>query len=520
MQELIDDLNRRKEKHRSMSDIKRRDTEGAGGPRWSAATERWTARERIDYLVDKGSFLELGALNHSDVPGMAERSPADGLVAGLAEIDGRPVVVMAPDRHVLAGTEGTVYIRKGAALHKFAVDRGLPIFHIGEGGGLRMPDGMGSDGISERMMPYGLLRHGREVPLISSIIGDSFGGPTWYAIQSDFVVQVKGTCMAVAGPRMLEIATGEKVTPEELGGWEIHAKQTGQTHRVAEDEAGALDAMRKLFSYLPLHSGETPPVMDSDDPIDRNLDTLLDLVPTRRTRAYDMRKVIRVIFDEGSFFELKPDFGGALLTGLARLGGRVVGVVASQPMIRGGSYGPDEADKAISFIAFCDSYHIPLVFLHDVPGFRVGRSAEADRMASKIMVWNQAVAWSSVPKVSVVIRKSIGAAYSNMCGPNMGADFIVAWPTAEISFTGAEVGVNVVYGRQLAKSDNPVGERQKLLTEWEFDSSPYQAAAKHLLDDVIDPRETRKFLHRTMELACRKNGGKSQRLLANWPTGY
>ncbi|MHB1628231.1 MAG: acyl-CoA carboxylase subunit beta [Bacilli bacterium] len=504
MKDWIDDLERRKQKH--TAGMKK----GTG----------LTARERIDALVDQGSFLELGALNHSDVPGMADKSPADALVAGLAEIDGRPVVVMAPDRAVLAGTEGTVYIRKAEALHRFAVKRGLPVFHIGEGGGLRMPDGMGSDGISERMMPLSLLRHGRRVPMISSIMGDSFGGPTWYAIQSDFVVQVKGSCMAVAGPRMLEIATGEKVTPEELGGWEIHAKVTGQIDRVAEEETQGLELMRKFFSYLPSHCDEAPPYALTVDPIDRNLDEVLELVPTRRNRAYDMRRLIQLVFDRETLFELKPDFGGALITGLARLGGRVVGVVASQPLVRGGAYGPEEADKAASFICSCDSYHIPMVFLHDVPGFRVGRTAEAEKMATKVMVWNQALAWSTVPKVSVVIRKSIGAAYSNMCGPNMTADFVVAWPTAEISFTGAEVGVNVVYGRQLAESEDPATERARLLEQWEFDSSPYKAAAKHLIDDVIDPRDTRKFLYRTVDLACRRNGGKGERLLANWPTGF
>ncbi|MCY0893332.1 MAG: methylmalonyl-CoA decarboxylase [Acidibacillus sp.] len=504
MEEFIADLERRKQQAKQV--------DAKGSVR--------KARERIEWLVDSDSFVEFGALNYSDVPGMEGKTPADGLVAGMAKINGRHVVVMAPDKAVLAGTEGTVYIRKSESLHQFAVKSGLPIFHLGEGGGLRMPDGMGSDGISERMMPLSLLRHGRQVPMIASIMGDSYGGPTWFAIQSDFVVQVEGSCMAVAGPRMLEIATGEHVTPEELGGVQVHDKVTGQVHRVARDELDAIECMRTLFSYLPSHADETPPFIANDDPVDRSVEELKTIVPTRRTRAYDMRRVIHGIVDQDSFFELKKNFGGALLTGLARMGGRVVGIIASQPMVRAGSYGPQECDKATEFICFCDSYHIPIIFLHDVPGFRVGKSAEAEKMATKIMVWNQALAWSSVPKISVVIRKSIGAAYSNMGGPKMGSDVVVAWPTAEISFTGAEVGVNVVYGRQLAQAKDPVAQRERLLAQWEVDSSPYQAAAKHLIDDVIDPSDTRKFLCQALEWTCHKNGGKSQRLLASWPTGF
>ncbi len=504
LQELIKDLECRKQKVRSLG----------------ATDALRSARMRIDQLVDEGSFVEFGMLNHSDRMEMKERTPCDGLIAGVARVQGRPVVVMAPDRSVLAGTEGTVYIRKGEALHEFAVKRGLPIFHLGEGGGLRMPDGMGSDGISEHMMPLFLLRHSRRVPLLSSIMGDSFGGPTWYAMQSDFVVQVEGTCMAVAGPRMLSMATGEQVSPEELGGVQVHERLTGQVHRVAHDEAQAIEMLRRIFSYLPSHADEIPPRIQSTDPIDRNVDELLTLVPTRKTRAYDMRRVIETIVDVNSFFELKVNFGEALLTGLARVDGRVIGIVASQPFVRAGAYGPEECDKATEFICFCDSYHIPLLFLHDVPGFRVGKQAEAEKMATKIMVWNQALAWSTVPKVSVIIRKSIGAAYSNMGGPKMGSDFVVAWPTAEISFTGSEAGVNVVYGRQLACAEDPRSERERLMAQWEFDSSPYQAAAKHLIDDVIDPRDTRKFLCQVFELACHKDGGKGQRILANWPTGF
>lgn len=479
-----------------------------------------TARERIEKLVDPDTFLELGLLAHSDQLGFEEKSAGDGIITGLGKVEGRPVVLQAADKTVLAGTEGMVYFRKSKAAHQFAVKRGFPLLNLMEGGGLRMPDGMGSDGISQMLFPQELLLHNRKVPLITAILGDSFGGPTWTAVTSDFVTQVKGSAMAVAGPRMLEVATGEKISNEDLGGWEIHANYTGQVDRFVTSEEDSIQEMKEYLSYMPLHAGEEPPVRETKDDPYRRLDEIVNLVPTRRQRAYDMKKVIRQIVDDGNYFELKSLYGTALITVLARINGKVVGIIANQPLKYAGAAGPKECEKATEFICLCDSYHIPLVFLHDIPGFRVSGEAEKLKMPTKIMMWNQALAQSTVPKISIVIRKSIGAAYGNMCGPTMGADFVVAWPTAEINFTGPEVGINVVYGRDLQQSQNAKEERLKLLESWSFDSSPYKAAGKHLIDDIIDPRDTRKFLSQTLEYACMKNGSMSERRLANWQTGF
>lgn len=479
-----------------------------------------TARERIEKLVDPDTFLELGLLAHSDQLGFEEKSAGDGIITGLGKVEGRPVVLQAADKTVLAGTEGMVYFRKSKAAHQFAVKRGFPLLNLMEGGGLRMPDGMGSDGISQMLFPQELLLHNRKVPLITAILGDSFGGPTWTAVTSDFVTQVKGSAMAVAGPRMLEVATGEKISNEALGGWEIHANYTGQVDRFVTSEEDSIQEMKEYLSYMPLHAGEEPPVRETKDDPYRRLDEIVNLVPTRRQRAYDMKKVIRQIVDDGNYFELKSLYGTALITVLARINGKVVGIIANQPLKYAGAAGPKECEKATEFICLCDSYHIPLVFLHDIPGFRVSGEAEKLKMPTKIMMWNQALAQSTVPKISIVIRKSIGAAYGNMCGPTMGADFVVAWPTAEINFTGPEVGINVVYGRDLQQSQNAKEERLKLLESWSFDSSPYKAAGKHLIDDIIDPRDTRKFLSQTLEYACMKNGSMSERRLANWQTGF
>jgi len=480
----------------------------------------YTARERIDKLVDPGTFLEMGMLAHSDQVGSEDKSAGDGIIIGLAKVDSRPVVVQAADKTVFAGTEGVVYFRKTQAAHEFAIKRGFPLLNLMEGGGLRMPDGMGSDGISQMLFPNELLLHHREVPLITAILGDSFGGPTWTAVSSDFVTQLKGSAMAVAGPRMLEVATGEKVSNEDLGGWKVHANYTGQADRFTDSEEDSIEEMKQYLSYMPSNGSEEAPYKETQDDPYRTLDGIGDLVPTRRTRAYNMKKVIKQIVDDGDYFELKSLYGTALITVLARINGRAIGIIANQPMKFAGAAGAKECEKATDFICLCDSYNIPLIFLHDIPGFRVSSDAEKLKMPTKIMMWNQALAQSTVPKISIVIRKSIGAAYGNMCGPTMGADFVVAWPTAEINFTGPEVGINVVYGRELQKSEDPEAERLELLKTWSFDSSPYKAAGKHLIDDIIDPRDTRKFLSQTLEFSCAKNGAKSERRLANWPTGF
>ena len=510
MEEYIEELNRRKEKARL----------GGGEKKIALQHElgHLTARERVDRLVDPDSFMELGMLNHSELPGLEDKTPADGLVCGIGKINGRTVVLQAWDKTVSAGTVGGVQMRKTDKVHELAVKQGHPVIYLGEGGGLRIPEGLGSDGVSTKMMPMSILRHSREVPFIATIMGESYGGPTWKAAQADFAVQVKGTSMAVSGPRMLEIATGESITPEELGGWKVHAETTGQIDYFAENDEHCLDVVKEFLGYMPSNAKEQPPaIKTSDDPY-RRLDEVVKMVPAQLNRAYDMKLLVEAIVDEGRLFELKPYFGRALITCLARINGRVVGIIANQPSFNAGAAGPDECDKATDFICFCDSYNIPMVFLCDIPGFFVGSYAEQHRIPNKIMVWTEALAWATVPKISVIIRKAIGAAYQCMCGPTMG-DLLVAWPRTEISFTGSEVGVNVVYGRQLAEAVDPDEERKKLLEQWSFDTAPWKAAAKHLIDDVIDPRDTRKFLSQALEYTCR-NGSLSKRLLANWPTGF
>jgi acetyl-CoA carboxylase carboxyltransferase component len=303
-----------------------------------------TARERIQLLADPDSFLELGMLNHSDYPGAEERSYGDGLITGLAKIDGRPAVIMAGDKTVFAGTEGAVHIRKSKKVHEYALKRGLPLFNLNEGGGLRMPDGMGSDGISDKLFPQEMLTHSRQVPLMTAIVGDSFGGPTWMAVSSDFVTMLKGTCMAIAGPRMLSMATGQKVNTEELGGWRVHAEETGQADSFGSTEEQCIEQLKTFFSYMPLNADDEPRYIETNDDPYRSAGNLLNILPGQKNRVYDMKEIIREIVDNQQFFEYKSTYGEGLVTVFSRMNGRVVGIVANQPKKFAGAAGPKECD--------------------------------------------------------------------------------------------------------------------------------------------------------------------------------
>jgi len=479
-----------------------------------------TARERIDKLLDPGTFLEQGILNQSDIPGMEELTPADGNIAGLGKIDGRTVVICATDRTVMAGTEGRVgTFTKEHRVVSMGIEKGYPIINLGDGGGARIPDIMGSDGISSMTFPIEGLRYPRRTPTVATIMGDCFGGPSWIAAKSDFVVMVKGTCMAVSGPRVLELAIGEKVTPEELGGWRLHAETTGLVDAFAEDDEHCLQIVREFLSYLPSNCDEESPYVPTADPPDRKLDNVLDIVPDEPNKGYDMFQIIQAIVDDGRYFALKPYYDPSLITCQARMNGRTVGIIANQPFYFAGAGGPGACEKAASFIVLCDSFNIPLIFLHDTPGFFVGSHAEKKKMPAKIMVWMEALALSTVPKISIVIRKSYGMAYSNMAGTNCGADFLVAWPTADISFMMPHTGVNVVYHAQIQAAENPEAEREKLVKQWEYQCAPWRAAARHLIDDVIEPQDTRAFINKALEiLRANGRGFISKKYLQAWPT--
>ena len=292
-----------------------------------------------------------------------------------------------------------------------------PVIHLGESGGVHLQSVMGSTGVLAVTYPARALINPRKTPHIATIMGYCFGAPSWTAAVSDLVVMVKGTCMAVSGPRVLEVALEEKTTPEELGGWELHAEVTGQVDAFAEDDEHCMQIVRELLSYLPNTCDEEPPYVPTTDPPDRKTDELNKLIPDKPNRVYDMYRVIKAIVDDGKYFSLKPYFGKALVTCLARMNGRVVGIIANQTLHNAGAAGPDECEKATSFIVLCDSYNIPLVHLCDTPGFLVGRPAERRKIPLKIMTWMEALALATVPKVTVIVRKAYGMVILDMAIP-------------------------------------------------------------------------------------------------------
>ncbi|HZR35867.1 MAG TPA: carboxyl transferase domain-containing protein [Nevskia sp.] len=484
------------------------------------AKGRQTARERIAALVDGGSFEELGLLAHSDLPEAADRTPADGKIAGFGAIDGRTVFVGADDVTVMAGSGGRVGVAKLYKGMAYAARKGYPCVQLGDAGGARVPDIMGSAGMMSMVYPIKEAPpRNRRVPLITAIMGECYGGSAWTAAISDIVIQVKGTVMCVSGSSILEIATAENTPDTELGGWELHARTTGQVDLFAENEADCIALIRRALSYLPNSAGELPPVATERGGAERRIDNIMELVPEHPRMAYDMHRLIEAVVDPGSVLELKPFYDGSLITALARIDGQVVGILANNPRVTAGAMGPGACEKAVSFICLCDSFHIPLVFLHDTPGFFVGKRAEEGAMPLRIMNFIEALHQSTVPRISVIVRKSYGMAHCNMAGGNMGSDLVLAWPIADVSFMAPNVAVNVVYGRKLAQMENPAAARDALAEEISRANAPWGAAGLNYIDRVIDPRDTRIELVRALRRARGSDGqgGRSQRLLANWP---
>jgi acetyl-CoA carboxylase carboxyltransferase component len=483
------------------------------------AAGKLTVRERIDALLDPGTFREVGLLSRSDLPDVREKTPADGKVCGFGEIDHRRVYVAGDDVTVLAGSGGRVGVKKDHDAMTYAAQKGYPCIALGDAGGARIPDIMGATGMMSMVYPISGAPRDRHVPFIATILGECYGSPTWKAAVADIVIQVKGAVMAVSGPPVLAAATGEIVTAEEIGGWQLHAKVTGEVDLFANDEADCLNLVRKVLSYLPNNAEELPPVVKTNDPKDRRLDDVLTVLPERAQVAYDMHKIVNRIFDRDSVLELKPLYDASLITALARLDGHTVGVLASNPMQRAGAMGPGACEKATAFICLCDSFHIPLVFLHDTPGFFVSKAAEEKKMPLKIMTFIEALHHSTVPRFSVVIRKSYGMAHCNMSGGNMRSDALYAWPSADVSFMAPEAAANVVFGRKVEDFDDPEGPRHALVEQLKRMNGPWDAAGLGLFHDVIEPADTRRVLAETLERALGPNGdrGRSQRLLASWP---
>ncbi len=483
---------------------------------------RYTARERIDRLLDEDSFFEVGRFAHSDMPGMAEKTPADSKITGYGKIDGRQVAVTANDFTVMAATSSRTAGKKEYQIKTYCAKKGIPMIYLGEAGGARMPDIMGAAGLTS----FGgggvttftdIMSRVRHNLFISAILGECYGMPTWMACLSDFVVQVRGTAMGVSGPRVLELALGEKVTDEELGGVKVHGEITGNIDRIAEDEDHCMALIRQFFSYMPPHRDAAPQVYTVPEGSGDGMADILSLVPEQRNRAYDMTAVLACIVDRDSLFPLKPDFGPSVITTLARIDGHTVGMIASQPMIMAGAMDTDGIDKVTSFLCLCDTYNIPLIFLHDIPGFLVGKEAERKRVGAKVMNYMNALGQVTVPKIGIIVRKSYGMAFWNMAGTGCGTDFLVAWPSAEMSFVDPVIAANVVFGPGDGRSE----EKKALVNDLIDGTSPFGAAGTYDIHDVIDPASTRDYIIRALSIARgNMDNGIGKHNLSNWPTKF
>jgi len=514
----MDELKRRKEKALQMGGpekIKRQHDKG-----------KFTARERIARLLDPDSFFEVGMLNCSDMPGMEDKTPADSKIGGFGKIDGRPVAIVANDFTVLAATSSRVAGKKEGEVKLQAVRRGFPVIYLGEAGGARMPDIMGAKGLAsiggggfDTFLQ--LMSRVRKTPMITAIMGECYGMPTWMACLSDFVAQVKGSAMGVSGPRVLELAISEKITDEELGGWKVHAEITGNADRVAENEEECFAIIREYLSFMPAHCDELPPINPVPPGSGREMDRILEFLPGKRNRVYDMNKILRAVVDGGALFPMKSLFAKSVITSLARIGGQVVGIVANQPFFNAGAMDTNGIDKVTSFLVLCDSFNIPLLFFHDTPGFLVGKEAERNRVGARVMNYMNALGQITVPKIAIIVRKTYGMAFWNMAGSGCAADFLVAWPTAEMSFVAPEIAANVVFAGKMQDTPELATQKEQFIQQMLKDSAPYPAAGMHYLHDVIDPRETRNYIIRALDICRdRRTGGISQHRLANWPTKF
>ncbi|MEA3437796.1 MAG: carboxyl transferase domain-containing protein [Thermodesulfobacteriota bacterium] len=511
-EEIIDQLSKKKEAARQMGGAVKVEKHHANG--------KFTARERISKLLDTNSFLEFGLLATSDMPDMEARTPADGLICGYGFIDGRRVGVIVNDFTVLASTNARINLKKMLQFKSQIKKNRVPLIWLGEAGGARMPDCQGSKNICTlggggTHTLYSEYTHFREMPFIVAAMGECYGVPDFQAMLADCVIQVKGSVLSISGPRALSRAIGQTFSGEEMGGWKIHDCITGVADRVADEETQCFELIKEFLSYMPTNNRERPPRSSVPEGSGSTMNKIMDLLPKRRTRTYDMHQIIQCIVDGGTIFEIKANFGKMLITCLARIDGEVVGFIANNPIHNMGAMDTDGLEKHTSFLCLCDSFNIPLIFLHDTPGHMVGKEAEEKRVGAKVSNNLQALCQVTVPKIVIVIRKSYGQAAANMCGPGVGPDYFVSWPTGELGFMEPTIATDIVFGNL------PEEERRQMIDLMVSDSSPYPAAQDYFLHDIIDPKNTRKYLTQILSIIRDSDDqGIGEHHLANWPTKF
>ncbi|MEU6085267.1 acyl-CoA carboxylase subunit beta [Streptomyces sp. NPDC047085] len=485
------------------------------------AKGKLTVRERIDLLLDEGSFHEVEPLRRHRATGFgleAKKPHTDGVVTGWGTVEGRTVFVYAHDFRIFGGALGEAHAAKIHKIMDMALAAGAPLVSLNDGAGARIQEGVtalaGYGGIFRRNTAASGV-----IPQISVMLGPCAGGAAYSPALTDFVFMVRETSqMFITGPDVVKAVTGEEITQNGLGGADVHAETSGVCHFAYDDEETCLEEVRYLLSLLPGNNRETPPAVPCDDPADRRCETLADLVPVDGNRPYDMAKVIEEIVDDGEYLEVHQRWARNIICALARLDGQVVGIVANQPQSLAGVLDIEASEKAARFVQMCDAFSIPLVTLLDVPGFLPGVGQEHGgiiRHGAKLLY---AYCDASVPRISLILRKAYGGAYIVMDSQSIGADLTYAWPTNEIAVMGAEGAANVIFRRQIAEADDPEARRAELVKEYKAElMHPYYAAERGLVDDVIDPADTRRVLVGALAMLRSKHAERPARKHGNPP---
>ena len=468
---------------------------------------KMTVRERVDYLFDKDSFQEYGIFASHDghKPGDTI-TPADGVVAGFGRVDGRMAAVLAEDFTVMGGSTGGTNFKKRVRMIEIAAQERVPLILLLDGAGAR------AQGLADRAEGLPAVYHFLKMakmsgiaPQVAVVMGGCAGEPALEASLAEFIIMVKGTGMlAAGGPPVVFSSLGHRVSKEDLGGVDIHCRISGGADNPAEDDEDALCMTKRYLSYFPNNAYEYPPSIDPDDDADRKDDELLEILPENPKRPYDMYRIIHAIVDRESLFEIKPLFATMMITGLARMNGHTIGIVANQPMVHAGAITAKAAQKQRHFIDLCSAYHIPLLFLVDTPGVMTGARSEKEASMRFGLAVAHSMAWADVPIFTVIIRKAFGFGGAAMSGYGAGQTLVLGWPTVDFASLPVDSAIEAAHAAEIAASNDPVGLRRELKERYEAFAGPYLAAAIFNIDDVIDPRDTRPRLVRALELALNR----------------
>ena len=481
---------------------------------------RLTARERIDLLLDKGSFRELDAfVQHRthDFNLNGQKFMSDSVVTGWGTIEGRLVYVFSQDFTVFGGSLGEVHAEKICKIMDLAMKNGAPLIGLNDSGGARIQEGVVALGGYADIFLRNTLASG-VIPQISAIMGPCAGGAVYSPALTDFIFMTRNTSyMFVTGPDVVKAVTHEEVSFEDLGGASVHSEKSGVCHVAADSEADTLYLIRKLLTYLPQNNMEDPPFMPGDDPL--RMDERLDsIIPDDPNKPYDIKEVVRMIVDGGQFFEIHENYAANIVVGFARLGGHSVGIVANQPAVLAGVLDIDASEKGARFVRFCDSFNIPIITFEDVPGFLPGTNQEHHgiiRSGAKLLY---AYCEATVPKLTVITRKAYGGAYCVMSSKHIRSDLNLAWPSAEIAVMGPDGAVNIIFRKELEKAEDPVQKKAELVAEYRRKfASPYVAAERGYIDDVIEPKETRPRLINALEMLSNKRDANPAKKHGNIP---